>query len=179
MSSDIEMGTEKFISHKVVKRSAMTRLAYNLYRGWKLPSDENGDDLGYLVEYLDEGIPNDHRHAGYISWSPKAQFDNGYTLANNEKSLGNTDPNKAKLNVSDLVIWGNRDLFKLICKAYSKNEGWMKSTKAMQIDNMGCLVQVTTQQGDNVAEALTFVPGAKILEIRDNGNVIGRKLIGL
>jgi len=40
----------------------------------------------------------------------------------------------------------------------------MKSTKAMEIAGVGCVVQVTTQQGDNVAEALTFIPAAKIKE---------------
>ena len=46
----------------------------------------------------------------------------------------------------------------------------MKSTKAMEIGNgVGCVVQVTTQQGENVAEALTFVPSASI-KTDDDGN---------
>ena len=83
------------------------------------------------------------------------------------KTLINTDKSGAKKNVSDLVTFGNGDLFQLISKAHSVEEGWMKSTKAMQIDGVGCLVQVTTQQGDNVAEALTFVPGVKIVGFDD------------
>lgn len=43
-----------------------------------LPTNEDGGDEGYLVEYLDGGKPNDDRHAGYISWSPKAQFEAAY-----------------------------------------------------------------------------------------------------
>jgi hypothetical protein len=78
------------------------------------------------------------------------------------KSLGNTDVNGAKKNVSDLTIFGDGDLFQLISKASSKKEGWMKSTKAMEISGVGCVIQVTTQQYDKVAEALTFVPGVKI-----------------
>lgn len=66
-------------SHKRVMRTPMNRLDYNVYRGWDLPDDEDGSDEGYLVEYLDGGKPNDKRHDGYISWTPKAQFDNGYT----------------------------------------------------------------------------------------------------
>ncbi len=57
----------------------MNRLDYNIYRGWELPSNENGSDEGYLVEYLDGGESNHPEHKGYISWSPKAQFDNGYS----------------------------------------------------------------------------------------------------
>ncbi len=84
------------------------------------------------------------------------------------KTLHNTPVSKAKDNVPDLVTFGNGDAFQLICKASSKSEGWMKSTKAMEIEGIGCLVQVTTQQGDNVAEALTFVPGVTIEKIVDS-----------
>lgn len=78
------------------------------------------------------------------------------------KTLHNTDVNQTKECVNDLKIFGNGNTFELICKASSVSEGWMKSTKAMEILDVGCLVQVTTQQGDNVAEALTFVPNVKI-----------------
>lgn len=69
---------QHFIGTKIVLALAMTRLAYNEYRGWDLPANENGADVGYLVEYTDGGAPNHPDHAGYISWSPKAQFDNAY-----------------------------------------------------------------------------------------------------
>ena len=83
------------------------------------------------------------------------------------KSLGNTDVNGAKKNVSDLVTFGNGDLFVLLAKASSQAEGWMKSTKAMETPT-GCVIQVTTQQGDQIAEALTFVPGVCILGQGEN-----------
>jgi len=97
------------------------------------------------------------------------------------KTLNNNNVNQAKNNVSDLEIFGDGDSFKLICKASSKKEEWMKSTKAMQIDGVGCVVQVTTQQQSidrsySVAEALTFVPGVKIKEIYRHGQIVGRVL---
>jgi len=93
-----------------------------------------------------------------------------------EKTLDNTTASTAEDNVRDIKFWGDGDLFKLISKASSKAEGWMKSTKAMDVGN-GCVVQVTTQQGDNVAEALTFVPDVTILETKDiYGNVTKRTL---
>ena len=69
---------QRFIGTKIILALAMSRLAYNDYRGWQLPADENGADEGYLVEYTDGGTPNHPDHAGYVSWSPKAQFDNAY-----------------------------------------------------------------------------------------------------
>jgi len=91
-----------------------------------------------------------------------------------DKTLHNSDVSRAKKNVSDLIIYGDGDLWQLLCKASSKEEGWMKSTKAMQIPAIGCIVQVTTQQGDNIAESITFVPNAVIIEDKENG---GRCLI--
>ena len=72
------VSVKQFIGTKIILAVAMTRLSYNEYRDWALPADENGADEGYLVEYTDGGAPNHPAHAGYISWSPKAQFDNAY-----------------------------------------------------------------------------------------------------
>lgn len=69
---------EKRIGTKVVLLTPMNRLEYCVYRGWQLPENENGNDEGYLVEYTDGGKPNDDRHAGYISWSPKDVADRAY-----------------------------------------------------------------------------------------------------
>ena len=70
--------SETYIGTKLIKAEAMNRAQYNAFRGWELPADENGADEGYLVEYLDGGKPNTTTHAGYVSWSPKEQFDNAY-----------------------------------------------------------------------------------------------------
>ncbi len=90
-----------------------------------------------------------------------------------EKTLDITEVKGAKANISDLKVFGNGDLFQLICKASSNEQGWMKSTKAMQTP-VGCVVQVTTQQKNidgtySVAEALAYVPGVSI-QIDSDGN---------
>ncbi|WP_298752007.1 hypothetical protein [uncultured Arcobacter sp.] len=101
------------------------------------------------------------------------------------KSLANTDSNGAKKNVKDIQFWGDGDTFKLISKASSENEGWMKSTKAMQVEGMlqtSVVVQVTTQQRNpdgsySVAEAVTHIPDAYIKEKKDeSGAVISRAI---
>ena len=94
-----------------------------------------------------------------------------------DKTLKNTTSDGASKNVSDLSVWGNGDMFKLLSKAHSEKEGWMKSTKAMEIEGYGCVVQVTTQQHDNIAEAITFIAGVKIEEEKKGGRVIARKLV--
>ena len=95
------------------------------------------------------------------------------------KTLHNSDVSGARQNVKDIKVVGNGDMFRLLCKASSENEGWMKSTKACEVPG-GCIVQVTTQQRNHdgsyaVAEAISFVPGVKIADDDNNG----RKLVSI
>lgn len=95
------------------------------------------------------------------------------------KTFNNSDVKGARKQVEDLEVFGDGDLFQLICKASSKKEGWMKSTKAMNIAKLGCVIQVTTQQGDQVAEAVCFVPGARIHDAEDGYRCIIKGLVGV
>ena len=70
---------KRYIGTKEVNAQPMTRLAYNEFRGWQLPADENGADEGYLVEYVDGGKANTEQYAGYVSWSPKDVFERAYS----------------------------------------------------------------------------------------------------
>ncbi len=74
---------EQFIGTKIVNAKPMNRLAYNQFRGWELPSDENGEDEGFLVEYIDGGAANTAEYAGYVSWSPSEVFKNAYKANGN------------------------------------------------------------------------------------------------
>lgn len=67
-----------FIGTKSVLATTMTRGEYNNYRGWQIPENEDPNEQGYLIEYQDGGKPNDERHAGYISWSPRDVFERSY-----------------------------------------------------------------------------------------------------
>lgn len=93
-----------------------------------------------------------------------------------EKSLNISEVNGARTNISDIEIYGDVDVFALLCKASSKSQGWMKSTKVCNVVD-GCIVQVTTQQKNldgtySLAEALTYVP-----EMRIDTNANPRKLV--
>lgn len=67
-----------FIGTKSVLATTMSRGEYNEYRGWTIPENEDPAEQGYLVEYVDGGKPNDERHKGYISWSPRDVFEKSY-----------------------------------------------------------------------------------------------------
>lgn len=57
-----------YIGTKNISAKPMNRGEYNIYRGWKIPENEDPKDEGYLVKYAD----------GYESWSPKDIFDDAY-----------------------------------------------------------------------------------------------------
>ena len=63
---------------KQINAKPMHRQEYNDFRGWVLPSDEDGTDEGYLVEYVDGGKANTEEYSGYVSWSPKEVFERAY-----------------------------------------------------------------------------------------------------
>ena len=67
-----------YIGTNMLQATSMTRGEYNAYRGWAIPANEEGSDQGYLVEYQDGGASNHPSHDGYISWSPKKQFEDAY-----------------------------------------------------------------------------------------------------
>ena len=69
---------QKYIGVKEIKAAPMRRGDYNTYRGWEIPVDENPNDDGFLVEYIDGERANHHDHAGYITWSPKSVFERAY-----------------------------------------------------------------------------------------------------
>lgn len=98
-----------------------------------------------------------------------------------KKTLGNTTASGARKNVKDIVFWGNGDSFRLISKASSKAEGWMKSTKAMQVGT-SVVIQVTTQQMNPdgsyaVAEALTTLHDVMIMEhTNENQEIVARSI---
>ena len=59
----------KYVRINNVHAEPMTRGAYNEFRGWKIPENENPADEGYRIVYR-KGEPNE-----YVSWCPKTEFD--------------------------------------------------------------------------------------------------------
>ena len=82
------------------------------------------------------------------------------------RSLSIVDRASMKAETPDAEIAGDPGRWRLVCKASSVSQGWMKSTKVLDVPG-GCLVQVTTEHRDQgrvvaCAEALTFVPNATV-----------------
>ena len=137
-----------------------------------------GEDLSHVsVSATDTPSPG-----GFVARNPRDYADQWYINASyvaenlelfagdgphmDEKNLTMTAVADASAKVPDIEVYGDGDTFALLCKASSKSQGWMKSTKVCNVID-GCIVQVTTQQRNpdgsySVAEALTYVPGSWI-----------------
>jgi len=75
--------SKKYIGVKLLDAAPCTRGEYNQHKGWTIPADEDPTDEGYIVTYPD----------GYVSWSPKEQFESAYLELS-------PDPEKAALSVT-------------------------------------------------------------------------------
>lgn len=132
---------QTFIGTKIVVALAMTRLAYNEYRGWDLPANEDGADEGYLVEYTDGGKPNHPNHTGYISWSPKQQFETAYFPVANAEGLAphqvRVIGEKAQLDVKLAKLMAFQE-----SPIYSTVDSDEQSRLSMQRDAMAAYSQV-------------------------------------
>ena len=75
----------KYIRMHQVDAEPMTRGDYNKFRGSTIPANENPADEGYIVKYPD----------GYVSWCPKAQFENNaFSDANDAPFRSIPDPDQ-------------------------------------------------------------------------------------
>ena len=82
-----------YIGVKLVQAEEMTLGAYNEYKGWTIPADEDPNREGYRVHYSDD----------YVSWCPKEQFEkqnlqiectDKITLHDVDKFIGNPEMTK-------------------------------------------------------------------------------------
>lgn len=103
---------EKYTGVKEILAKPMNRKEYNDYRGWELSADENGDDEGFLVEYVQSETStnvNHPAHTGYISWSPKDVFEESYisseVILYNQKSFTQYEPHQQRVlnELKDLI----------------------------------------------------------------------------
>lgn len=122
---------DKFIGTKLLEAQPMTRGAYNESRGWTIPADENPSDPGHMVKYSD----------GYISWTPKKQFDEAYRpcdamtfgLAVEALKLGKKVARKGWNGASQWVCLGAGRI------DLPAAEFWNEHTRAFAEQKGGCL----------------------------------------
>ena len=76
-----------YIGTKTINGFPMNKVDYCKLRGWDVPANEDPLEEGYLVEYPDSKS-NHPQFRGYISWSPKAAFEDAYRNVEEGCSFG-------------------------------------------------------------------------------------------
>ena len=112
----------KSIGSRIVNLRPMTRLAYNHLRGWELPSNEHGEDAGYLVETLNNEEPNTQYYKGYVSWLPKAQVDATYNPVS-AMTFGDALFLMKQGHKVARKGWNGRNMYALLHEPYTVNLG--------------------------------------------------------
>ena len=87
MSEEFNANLISCIGTKYVNAFPLNKETYCKLRGWEVPANEVPLEEGYLVEYTDSE-PNHNQFRGYISWSPKAVFEESYRVVRLGCSFG-------------------------------------------------------------------------------------------
>ena len=101
---------------------------------------------------------------------PKAEMKPDKVEEKQPKTLNNVSDETLKANVGDVQLFANADKWLCIGKCWSAKEKWMHSTKAMNIPGFGCVVQVSTQQGEQVTTSLTSIQGVGVYPSKYGGH---------
>jgi len=101
---------------KTLLAKVLTLGDYNAYRDWDMPDDEDAETEGYLVEYLDGGKANHKEHSGYISWSPKEQFDNAYVESGTAKQRVESELLQLQGKTTDLIKFKHSKKYEALSK---------------------------------------------------------------
>lgn len=130
-----------YIGTKSVLATTMTRGEYNDYRNRKIPENEDPTEQGYLVEYVDGGKPNDDRHAGYISWSPRDVFEKSYHQSQTPQDRVRLEQRELKERLDKLIEFLQKGQPKFI-----DDKGWTLLNE--QADAMNWYYTILTSRID-------------------------------
>ena len=85
-----------------VQAQLMTRGAYNEFRGWEVPADENANDAGYLVQ---QSIGD----TAHVAWYPSEIFEALYGVSDTPKQRVSLELTARKAELTALEQFINKD----------------------------------------------------------------------
>ena len=103
---------EELTLQRKVTAEPMTRLEYNEFRGWALPNDENGADLGYKLTTLD---------GTHVSWSPKEVVDTETATPVAVRVF------KSTMDLPDTPNWNGTGFSEMLLEALHNNYLWLET----------------------------------------------------
>ena len=79
-------------------------------------------------------------------------------------------------NMTDITsVIGDKCMYCILCRITNEDGGWVKTTFAHEIVNLGCIVVIETRQKNDdktwtIAETSSFIPGVTIVGSSGGGN---------
>lgn len=110
---------ERYIGVKQVHAEPMNLGDYNKFKGWTIPENEDPNREGYKIVYPD----------GYISWSPKEQFEEAYRKTNGMTFGLATEAAKKGYKIAR-TGWNVKGMFVVYQKGYPQGIPCNKQTAA-------------------------------------------------
>lgn len=98
---------KKYLGVKIISAEPMNLGAYNTFKGWTIPENEDPNREGYKVVYSDD----------YISWSPKQAFEEAYREIDN-LTFGLAVEALKKGSKVARQGWNGKDMFVVYQKGY-------------------------------------------------------------
>lgn len=108
---------EKYLGVKIIQAEPMNLGDYNQFKGWNIPENEDPNREGYKVVYPD----------GYISWSPKEQFEEAYRKTDGLTFGLATEAAKKGLKIAR-TGWNGKGMFVVYQKGYPQGIPCNKQT---------------------------------------------------
>lgn len=137
---------KKYVGTKTIKAKPMTRGAYNDLRGWAVPENENPEDEGYLVVYLN-GEPNVEGYEGYVSWSPKKQFDETYFIAETFQDRLVIEYEELNKKFDALVAFLKTEQFESLSFAMKSEMQYQRDAMADYLDCLSNRLELLSREG--------------------------------
>jgi hypothetical protein len=63
-------------------------------------------------------------------------------------------------------------IFEVISHVATKDKSMSKTTEAMEVEDVGCIIVVTVQKGDQISATSTFVPDVSIEPSPDGNKLV-------
>jgi hypothetical protein len=71
---------KKYTGTKTVSATPMTRGNYYKFKNAQIHPGEDGDEEGYIVEYLDDDMPSGRPYTSNVSWVARDEFNLAYKV---------------------------------------------------------------------------------------------------
>lgn len=132
-----------YLGTKLINAAPMTRGEYDIFKGWVIPSGENPNDEGYVVQYSDS----------YISWSPKEAFEEAYKLTSGLSFGYALDALEKGFKVARRG-WNGKGMYLWLLPATKVEKSWVKDPMLLEAfegkDTLECLgsIRMKTATGE-------------------------------